>query len=48
MRTKLFEASSLVTVLQERKAATMKDLKTALGTQVDMTVFQGREVYRRR
>lgn len=40
MRTKVYEASTLVSVLQERKVATMDELKTALGTRVDMTIFR--------
>lgn len=40
MRTERFEARNLVTVLQERKVATIRELKTALGTQIDMTVFR--------
>lgn len=40
MRHQSFSISSLVNVLQQRKIATMQELKAALGTNVDMTVFR--------
>ena len=40
MRTPSFPVSNLVKALQKRKIATMEELKKALGTQVDMTVFR--------
>lgn len=40
MRTQIFRSNTLVEVLQKLKIATMADLKRALGTSVDMTVFR--------
>jgi len=40
MRTSFYPASNLAKTLQERKIATMEDLKKALGSTVDMTVFR--------
>ena len=40
MRGQVFRADSLVNALRELKIATMVDLKSALGTDVDMTVFR--------
>ena len=40
MRTETFRAQTLVQLLRRRTIATMADMKTALGTQVDMTVFR--------
>lgn len=40
MRSPSFLVSNLVNTLQKRKIATMEELKKALGTQVDMTVFR--------
>ena len=40
MRTSFFPVLNLVKALQEKKIATMEELKKALGTQVDMTVFR--------
>lgn len=40
MRTEIFRSASLVAVLRRRRIATMQDLKAALGTSVDMTVFR--------
>ncbi len=40
MRPETFHANSLVQVLRRRTVATMADMKAALGTSVDMTVFR--------
>lgn len=40
MRTETFRSASLVAVLRRRRVATMQELKSALGTKVDMTVFR--------
>jgi len=40
MRTTHFRPAALVTLLQRRQMATMADLKAALGTAADMTVFR--------
>lgn len=40
MRTEIFRSASLVAVLRRRRIATMQELKAALGTNVDMTVFR--------
>lgn len=40
MRTESFHAARLVELFRSRKIATMRDLKVALGTQVDITVFR--------
>src|SRR5450432_3391341 len=40
MRTESFLADDLATALQHRKIATMPELKKALGTEVDVTVFR--------
>jgi hypothetical protein len=40
MRTQIFQSDALVGVLQKLKIAMMDDLKGALGTRVDMTVFR--------
>ena len=40
MRPELFRADSLVRLLRKKTIATMADLKSALGTPVDMTVFR--------
>lgn len=40
MRTESFHADDLVTTLRRRKIATMPELKKALGTEVDVTVFR--------
>ncbi|MFZ4780082.1 MAG: hypothetical protein ACOYM3_32405 [Terrimicrobiaceae bacterium] len=40
MKTSLYPVSNLTKALQQRKIATMEELKKALGTQVDMTVFR--------
>lgn len=40
MRTESFHSDDLVRVLRRRQIATMPELKQALGTQVDMTVFR--------
>lgn len=40
MRRTVFQASGLVTLLQQLKIATMAEMKNALGTGVDMTVFR--------
>ena len=40
MRTESFHADDLAKALQHRKIATMPELKNALGTQVDVTVFR--------
>jgi hypothetical protein len=40
MRTETFRAQTLVQLLRRRTIATMADMKTALGTAVDMTVFR--------
>ncbi len=40
MRTESFHADRLAEVLQARKIATMPELKAALGTRVDLTVFR--------
>jgi len=39
MRRETFHSDSLVRLLQRQKIATMEDMKAALGTAVDMTVF---------
>src|SRR5437867_8839699 len=40
MRTEQFHADSLVRLLKRQKIATMPELKLALGTSVDVTVFR--------
>lgn len=40
MRSERFQASRLVKLLKRQKIATMKELKAALGTEVDVTVFR--------
>jgi len=40
MRTACFHAESLAKLLRKRKVATMAELKAALGTAVDVTVFR--------
>lgn len=40
MRTSSYPVSNLVNALQQKKIVTMEELKKALGTQVDMTVFR--------
>jgi len=40
MRISSYPVLNLVKTLQQRKIATMEELKKALGTQVDMTVFR--------
>ena len=40
MRTESFHAADLAKTLQQRKIATMPQLKEALGTEVDVTVFR--------
>lgn len=40
MRTATFQADALVRLFEARKTATMEDMKRALGTKVDMTVFR--------
>lgn len=40
MRTETFKAETLTRLLEQRKVATMGELKHALGTAVDMTVFR--------
>lgn len=40
MRTESFHAADLVDVFRSRKIATLPELKDALGTQVDVTVFR--------
>lgn len=40
MRTAQFNATSLVRLLRRRKIATMDEMKAALGTRVDRTVFR--------
>lgn len=40
MRTRQFTSDKLVSLLQARKMATMDDMKRALGTTVDLTVFR--------
>jgi hypothetical protein len=40
MRYSIYPVSGLVTMLQERKVATLGELKAALGGPVDMTVFR--------
>ncbi len=40
MKTESFHAASLVELFRSRKIATMPELKEALGTQVDVTVFR--------
>lgn len=40
MRTQSFNASTLIGVFRRRQIATMRELKAALGTNVDMTVFR--------
>jgi len=40
MRPVRFQADSLVTLLRRQRIATMEQLKSALGTSVDMTVFR--------
>jgi len=40
MRPELFSSRTLVQVLRKKTIATMADMKAALGTQVDMTVFR--------
>lgn len=40
MRPESFRAETLVKLLRRRTIATMEEMKTALGTQVDMTVFR--------
>lgn len=40
MRPERFDASKLVKLLRKRKTATMSELKQALGTEVDVTVFR--------
>lgn len=40
MRSESFSADSIVRLLERRHVATMQELKDALGTRVDMTVFR--------
>jgi hypothetical protein len=40
MRPEIFPAQSIVELLRKRSVVTMAEMKTALGTQVDMTVFR--------
>ena len=40
MRTESFHADALAKVLRRCKIATMPELKRALGTEVDVTVFR--------
>ncbi len=40
MRTEVFHAEDLAKLLRKRKVATIVELKQALGTEVDMTVFR--------
>ncbi|MFH1834123.1 MAG: hypothetical protein ABH877_03780 [bacterium] len=40
MRTAQFHSDTLVRLLEERRIATMDDMKSALGTNVDMTVLR--------
>jgi hypothetical protein len=40
MRTATFNAQSLINLLRRRQMATMPEMKAALGTTVDMTVFR--------
>jgi hypothetical protein len=40
MRPEQFQAETLVRLLRKRTLATMADMKSALGTKVDMTVFR--------
>ena len=40
MRAESFRADELATALRHRKIATMPELKKALGTEVDVTVFR--------
>jgi hypothetical protein len=40
MRTESFHADDLAKALRRSKIATMPELKTALGTEVDVTVFR--------
>lgn len=40
MRPTLFHSESLVSLLKRRKMATLEEMKEALGTQVDMTLFR--------
>ena len=40
MRTEEFHAEDLTKLLRKRKVATIVQLKQALGTDVDMTVFR--------
>lgn len=40
MRTESYHANSLVKLLRKQKIATMQELKAALGTTVDVTVFR--------
>ncbi len=40
MRTERYDPEALITLLRQRKIATMEDLKEALGTSVDATVFR--------
>ncbi len=40
MRSESFSAESIVRLLERRQVATMEELKDALGTRVDMTVFR--------
>ncbi len=40
MRTEVFHAKDLAKLLRKRKVATIGQLKQALGTDVDMTVFR--------
>ena len=40
MRPEKFRTQTIVQLLRKRSIATMADMKTVLGTQVDMTVFR--------
>jgi predicted transcriptional regulator len=40
MRTERYDPEALITLLRQRKIATMEDLKEALGTSADATVFR--------
>ncbi len=40
MRPEMFRVASLITLFQRRQIATMQEMKAALGTTVDMTVFR--------
>lgn len=40
MRTQVFRADSLIALFRRRRIATMQEMKAALGTGVDMTVFR--------